>query len=57
MAIQEYSVRYSGAKYGIGFGSALAMAVSYDNNHSLFWAIVDGLLGWLYVVYFALLRA
>jgi hypothetical protein len=56
MPMQEYSVRVSGAKYGIGFGSALAMAVSYSNNHSIFWAIVDGLLGWIYVIYFALFR-
>jgi hypothetical protein len=49
-----YTVRLAGAKYGIGFGSALAIAVSYNNNHSLLWAIIHGILGWLYVIYFAL---
>lgn len=49
-----YGVRVEGAKYGVGFGSALAIAISYTHNHSIFWAIVDGILGWLYVVYFAL---
>jgi hypothetical protein len=54
---RAYSVQIDGAKYGIGFGSALAIAISYDTNHSIPWAIFDGLLGWLYVVYFALFRA
>ena len=51
-----YSVRVEGAKFGIGFGSALAIAISYVNNHSVFWAIVDGILWWLYVVFFILFR-
>jgi hypothetical protein len=49
-----YGVRVAGAKYGVGFGSALAIAISYTNNHSILWAIIHGILGWLYVVYFAL---
>ena len=52
----SYSVRIEGAKYGIGFGSALAIAISYTNSHSIFWAIIDGLLGWIYVVFFLLFR-
>jgi hypothetical protein len=52
-----YSVRVEGAKYGVGFGSALAMAISFSTNHSILWAIIDGVLGWVYVVYFALFRA
>ncbi|HSR65335.1 MAG TPA: hypothetical protein VLM17_07030 [Xanthomonadaceae bacterium] len=39
---------------GVSFGSALAIAISWTTNKSLFWAIVHGLLSWLYVVYFAL---
>ena len=49
-----YSVRLEGAKYGVSFGSALAMAISYNTNHSILWAIVHGIFSWLYVVYFAL---
>jgi len=49
-----YSVRLEGAKYGASFGSALAMAISYNTNHSILWAIVHGVLSWIYVVYFAL---
>lgn len=49
-----YGVRVEGAKYGVGFGSALAIAISYTNNHSILWAIIHGIFGWLYVVYIAL---
>jgi hypothetical protein len=44
------------AKKGIGFGSALAIAISWSQNHSILWAIVHGILSWLYVVYYALTR-
>ena len=36
------------------FGSALAIAISYTKNHSILWAIIHGILGWLYVIYAAL---
>ncbi len=49
-----YGVRVEGAKYGVGFGSALAISISYTNNHSIPWAIIHGILGWLYVIYVAL---
>lgn len=39
-------------KAGISFGSALAMVISYVNWHSIFLAIIHGLLGWIYVIYF-----
>lgn len=44
------------AKTGIGFGTALAITISWSVNKSLFWAIVHGILSWIYVVYFALTR-
>ena len=49
-----YGVRVEGEKYGVGFGSALAIAISYTNNHSILWAIIHGIFGWLYVIYVAL---
>jgi hypothetical protein len=52
-----YGVRVEGAKYGVGFGSDLAIAISYTANHSILWAIVHGVLGWLYVIYYALFRS
>lgn len=41
---------------GIGFGSALAITISWSLHKSLLWAIVHGLFGWLYVIYYALTR-
>jgi len=43
---------WTGAQYGIGFGTALAIAISYDNNQSILWAIIHGFFSWLYVIYF-----
>lgn len=43
-------------KAGVSFGSALAIAISWSVNQSIFWAIVHGILGWLYVIYYALTR-
>jgi hypothetical protein len=40
--------------YGTSFGSALAIAISFTTNHSVLWAIVDGLLSWIYVAFFVL---
>ena len=37
-----YSVQVEGAKYGVSFGSALAIAISYTTNHSILWAIIHG---------------
>lgn len=42
-------------KSGIGFGSALAMVISFSVNHSIIWAIIHGVLGWIYVIYRALI--
>ncbi len=42
------------AKVGIGFGSALAIAISWSANKSIFWAIIHGILTWVYVIYYAI---
>jgi hypothetical protein len=42
------------AKAGIGFGTALAIAMSWSANKSILWAIVHGLLSWIYVIYYAI---
>ena len=39
-------------KTGITFGSALAMVISYTNWHSVGWAIIHGLMSWVYVIYY-----
>jgi len=41
------------AKAGIGFGTALAIAISWSANKSILWAIVHGVLSWIYVIYYA----
>lgn len=46
----------STVKSGVGFGSALAMVISYTAYKSILWAIIHGVLGWFYVVYFLLTR-
>ena len=42
------------ARYGIGFGTALAMVISYSNWHSIGWAILHGIFSWGYVIYYAI---
>ena len=41
-------------KSGITFGSALAMVISYSTWQSVGWAIIHGLMSWIYVIYFIL---
>lgn len=41
-------------KRSISLGAALAIVLSYSVNKSILWAIVHGILSWLYVIYFAL---
>ncbi len=41
-------------KTGITFGSALAMVISYTNWRSIIWAIIHGLMSWIYVIYYAI---
>ena len=48
--------RSGAAKAGIGLGSAIAVAISWSLHKSIVWAIVHGVLSWLYVLYFAFTR-
>jgi hypothetical protein len=41
---------------GVGLGSVIAVVASWDRNKSILWAILHGILSWLYVIYFALTR-
>lgn len=41
---------------GIGLGSVIAVVVSWSRNKSILWAIIHGLLGWLYVIYAILVK-
>lgn len=42
------------AKTGITFGSALAMVISYSTWKSVGWAIIHGLMSWVYVIYYVI---
>lgn len=53
---QEETVKNTIIKNGIGFGNALAIVISYTKNKSILWAIIQGILGWLYVIYFFFTR-
>ena len=46
----------SAAKAGIGLGTAIAVAISWSVNKSIVWAMIHGVLSWLYVIYFAVTR-
>ncbi len=41
---------------GIGFGCALAIVISWSLYKSIFWAILHGIFGWFYVIYYACTR-
>jgi len=41
---------------GIGIGTILAIILSWGVNHSILWALIDGCLGWLYVIYYFCIR-
>ena len=43
-----------GAVAGLSMGSALGMILSFQLNHSIFWAVVHGLLSWFYVIFRAI---
>lgn len=56
MAETVYVTRSQVTKAGVSFGSALAIAISWSVNQSILWAILHGILSWIYVIYYALTR-
>ena len=42
------------AKVGVGFGTALAITISWSANKSIVSAIFHGLISWVYVIYYAI---
>ena len=44
-------------KSGVSLGSALAIAISWSVHKSILWAIIHGILSWLYVIYYAVMRS
>ena len=39
---------------GIGLGNVIAAVVSYCSWHSIGWAILHGIFGWIYIIYYAI---
>ena len=36
----------------LGMGSCLAMIISWSLNKSILWAMLHGIFGWFYVIYY-----
>lgn len=56
MLLAQVSQTGNVAQSGIGLGAAIAVVCSWQRNRSILWAIVAGILSWIYVIYFALTR-
>ena len=41
---------------GMGLGGAIAVAISWSLYKSIGWAILHGIFGWFYVIYYACTR-
>ena len=41
---------------GVGLGTIIAVVISWSRNKSILWAIIHGILGWLYVIYALLVK-
>lgn len=44
----------SGGIGGIGIGAVLAVVISYTAYHSVLWAILHGLAGWFFVIWYVI---
>jgi hypothetical protein len=53
-AMTAQSHRSLAAGSTIGFGSVLAIVLSWTANKAILWAILHGVLGWFYVIYYLL---
>jgi len=50
----EYSYVHRSGLGCWGFGSILAVTLSWSVNHSILWMMLHGIFSWLYVIYFAI---
>ena len=53
---KEQKKRSGAAKASIGFGAVLAIVMSWTANHAIVWALIHGVLGWLYVIYYLIFK-
>ncbi|HMT53707.1 MAG TPA: hypothetical protein PKD16_11635 [Saprospiraceae bacterium] len=54
---QGSNVNMMAVSNGIGIGAAIAVVASWSRNKSVLWAIIHGILGWIYVVYYVITRS
>ena len=52
----QMSKKKEAVRSGIGFGSALAIVISWSQHQSILWAVIHGALSWFYVIYHAITR-
>ena len=50
--MSNINVKNEVVRSGISFGTALAIVISWSANHSILWAVIHGLLSWVYVIYY-----
>lgn len=43
-------------QYALTFGNIIAVVTSWSRNKSVFWALIHGILSWVYVIFFLLTR-
>ena len=55
-AMSMSTARTTTTSAGISLGAAIAVTISWSQHASILWAILHGILGWLYVIYFAITR-
>ncbi|GAB3718776.1 hypothetical protein GCM10027592_61990 [Spirosoma flavus] len=51
------SVQQTVVNNGIGLGSAIAVAISWTKNKSVLWAVIYGVLSWIYVLYYLIINS
>lgn len=57
---EPYNDTYARPVYiapGVGLGTIIAVVISWSRNKSILWAIIHGILGWLYVIYAIFVKA
>ena len=56
MFLAASNIHGTAAQSGIGLGAAIAVVLSWHRNKSILYAIVHGILSWVYIIWFALTR-
>ncbi len=39
-----------------GFGTVIAMILSWSVNHSIMWCLIHGFFSWAYIIYYFLIK-